>query len=171
MYLTRHPDPLGWGPGLNRFSDPTGKAFGVVYLGSSAKVAFVETLLRDAADGRDGDCVLELAELEARSLATIEPTEVLRLVDLTGDGPIRMGVPSDVAGARDQTLAQKWSVAFHDHPDRPDGVFYPSRLNEERCIAFYDRALGKLKATATPRLMECAIELAAILDDLGVALV
>ena len=171
MYLTRHPNPLGWGPGLNRFSDPTGKAFGVVYLGSSAKVAFVETLLRDAADGRDGDCVLALAELEARSLATIEPTEVLRLVDLTGDGPIRMGVPSDVAGARDQTLAQQWSVAFHDHSDRPDGVFYPSRLNEERCIALYDRALGKLKATATPRLMECDVELAAILDNLGVALV
>jgi hypothetical protein len=171
MYLTRHPDPLGWGPGLNRFSDPSGKAFGVVYLGSSAKVAFVETLLRDAADGRDGDCVLAQAELEARSLATIEPTEVLRLVDLTADGPILMGVPSDVAGARDQTLAQHWSVAFHSHPDRPDGVFYPSRLNEERCIALYDRALGKLTATATPRLMECEIELAAILDNLSVALV
>jgi hypothetical protein len=123
IYLTRHPDPLGWGPGLSRFSDPTGNSFGVVYLGSSAKVAFVETLLRDAADDRDGDCVLELVELEARSLATIEPIEVLRLVDLTGDGPIRMGVPSDVAGARDQARAQQWSVAFHDHPDQPEGVF------------------------------------------------
>lgn len=171
MYETRHPNPLGWGPGLNRFSDPTGKAFGVVYLGSSAKVAFVETLLRDAADGRDGDCVLELAELEARSLATIEPTGVMRLIDLTGDGAIRMGVPSDVAGARNQTLAQQWSVAFHSHSDQPDGVFYSSRLNEERCIALYDRALGKLKATATPRLMDCGFELAAILDDLAIALV
>jgi hypothetical protein len=65
MYETRFPNPLGWGPGLNRFSDPTGHAYGVVYLGSSAKVAFVETLLRDAADGRGDDCVLQLAEIEA----------------------------------------------------------------------------------------------------------
>ena len=48
---------------------------------------------------------------------------------------------------------------------------YPSRLNEERCIALYDRALGKLKATATPRLMDCGSELAAILNDLELSIV
>ena len=170
IYETRHPDPLGWGPGLSRFSDPTGAAFGVVYLGSSAKVAFVETILRDRADGRGGDCLVETAEIEKRSLATIEVTAPLRLVDLTGDHPLRMGVPSDVAGARDQTVAQAWSSAFHRHPDQPDGIFYPSRLNEERCVALYDRAVGKLAATATPRLLDCRVELAAILDDLEVAL-
>lgn len=171
MYETRFPNPLGWGPGLNRFSDPTGTAFGLVYLGSSAKVAFVETILRDRADGRGPDCVVELAEIEARSLARIEIVEDLRLVDLTGDGPLRMGVPSDVAGASDQSLAQAWSVAFHAHKVQPDGVHYPSRLNEERCIACYDRAIGKLQTTATPRLMDCRVELAAILNDLQISIV
>lgn len=171
MYETRFPNPLGWGPGLNRFSDPTGNAFGLVYLGSSAKVAFVETILRDRADGRGADCVVELAEIEARSLARIEIIEDLRLVDLTGDGPLRMGVPSDVAGASNQSLAQAWSVAFQAHKDQPDGVYYPSRLNEERCIACYDRALGKLQATAMPRLMDCRAELAAILNDLEISVV
>ena len=171
IYETRFPDPLGWGPALNRFSDPTGRAFGVVYLGSSAKVAFVETLLRDTADGRSRDCVLELAEIRKRSLAQIRVRQQLRLVDLTGDGCLRMGVPSDVVGSRDQRLAQRWSVGFHAHPDQPDGVYYPSRLNEERCIALYDRALDKLEAIATPRLMACAEELAAILNDLELALV
>lgn len=170
MYETRHRNPLGWGPGLNRFSDPTGRAFGVVYLGSSAKVAFVETLLRDAADGRGDDCVLELTEIEARSLASIRLKDPLRLVDLTGDGGLRMGVPSDVVGSSDQTLAQQWSAAFHAHPFQPDGVYFPSRLNEERCIALYDRAIGKLEAVATPRLVECDVELAAILDELDIAL-
>ena len=171
MYLTRHPDALGWGPGLNRFSDPTGTAFGVVYLGSSAKVAFVETLLRDAADGRGEDCVLELKEIEARSLASIRVKDPLRLVDLTGDNAIRMGVPSDVAGGSDQKLARAWSAAFHSHVDQPAGVYYSSRLNEQRCIALYDRALDKLEATAAPRLLDCDVELAAILDDLDIALV
>ena len=171
MFETRFPDPLGWGPGLNRFSDPTGKAFGVVYLGSSAKVAFVETILRDAADGRGDDCVVEMAEIEKRSLASLRVMEDLRLVDLTGDGLLRMGVPSDVVGARDQTLAQLWSVAFFGHEDRPDGVYYPSRLNEERCIALYDRAVPKLRAIDAQRLLDCEDELTAILDDLEIALV
>jgi hypothetical protein len=95
------------------------------------------------------------------------PVKSLVLVDLTGDGPIRMGVPSDVAGARDQSLAQQWSIVFHEHPD---GVLYPSRLNEERCIALYARAIPKLRATATPLLTECRDELAAILDDLDIAI-
>jgi hypothetical protein len=115
--------------------------------------------------------VLALAEIEARSLASIRPTTALKLVDLTADGPLRMGVPSDVVGARDQTLARQWSVAFHEHPEQPDGVFYPSRLNEQRCIALYERALPKVEASATPRLMECDLELAAILNDLQIALV
>jgi hypothetical protein len=171
MYETRFPDPLGYGPGLNRFSDPTGKAFGLIYLGSSAKVAFVETILRDRADGRGATCVVAYDEIKKRSLASIVPVEPLMLVDLTGDGPLRMGIPSDVVGARDQSLAQRWSVAFHEHPEEPDGVLYPSRLNEERCIALYARALPKLKATATPLLVDCRAELAAILDDLDLAIV
>jgi len=160
---------LSWGPGLNRFSDPTGKAYGVVYLGSSAKVAFVETLLRDAADGRSDDCVLELAEIQARSIASIQVDTPLQLVDLTGDGRLLMGVPSDVTGASDQTLARKWSLAFHEHTEQPDGVYYLSRLNGEHCIALYDRALGKLKTVATPSLMDADTELAGILDDLEIS--
>lgn len=170
MYKTRHGDPLGWKPALNRFSDPTGAAYGVIYLGSSAKVAFVETLLRDAADGRGDDCVLELSEIEARSLASVRVKDPLRLVDLTGDNGLRMGVPSDVVGASDQTLAQHWSAAFHAHGEAPDGVYYPSRLNEERNIALYERAIVKVEAISTPRLIDCDTELTAILDDLEIAL-
>ena len=171
IYETRFPNPLGYGPGLSRFSDPTGKAFGLLYLGSTAKVAFVETILRDRADGRNGDCVIEESEIEKRSIATISPTVPLMLVDLTADGPIKMGVPSDVAGARDQSMAQHWSVAFHGHSSQPDGVLYPSRLNEERCIALYARAAGKLTVTTTARLLDCRSELAAILNELEIAIV
>ncbi|MFN5714722.1 MAG: RES domain-containing protein, partial [Bradyrhizobium sp.] len=52
LYQTRFRDPLGYGFGPSRFSDPeTGlvppERFGVVYLGSSVKVCFVEAILRD----------------------------------------------------------------------------------------------------------------------------
>ena len=171
LYETRYPDPLGTGPGLSRFSDPTGRAFQLIYLGSSAKVCFVETILRDRADGRGADCIIDQAEIDNRTLATIRLKEPLRLVDLTGDGPLMMGVPSDVVGARDQTEARAFSAAFYAHPDQPDGVYYPSRLNEERCIALYQRAAGKLEGIATPRLVDCRTELASILADLEIALV
>lgn len=170
MYETRYLDPLGWGLGLSRFSDPTGRAFGLVYLGSSAKVCFVETILRDRADGRGADCIIDEAEIDGRSLATIRSKAPLRLVDLTGDGAIKLGVPSDVAGASDQTKARAWSEAFYSHADQPDGVYYPSRLNEERCIALYDRAVCKLEAIARPRLLECGPELLSILTDLDIAI-
>ena len=96
--------------------------------------------------------------------------EELTLVDLTGDGPIRMGVPSDVSRSSRQALARRWSVAFHDHPAQVDGIYYPSRLNGEVNIAMYDRAVGKLSASAT-RSLRAAPGLARVLNDLEIALV
>ncbi len=52
IYESRFPDPLGYGFGPSRFSDPKTMLvppdrFGVVYLGSSVKVCFAEAILRD----------------------------------------------------------------------------------------------------------------------------
>jgi RES domain len=149
----------------SRFSDPTGTAFRVVYLGSSVKVTFHEVILRDRADARTGAVLVPYTEIEAYTCAEVSVVSALHLVDLTGDGPLKMGIPSDVAGARDQTLAQQWSAAFHAHPDRVDGVYYPSRLNDKRNIALYDRALSKLRAGSTPRLVDLRDPLAAIIND------
>ncbi len=54
-----------------------------------------------------------------RRLATFYPETV---IDLQKDGPLRMGIPSNVVRGVEQSLARKWSVAFHEHPDQPDGV-------------------------------------------------
>ena len=122
LYQSRHADPLGFAPVSSRFSHPAGTAFGVVYLASLVKVAFHEVILRDRTDARTGAVLVPYAELEAYTCAEIAIGSALRLVDLTGDGPLKMGVPSDVVGARDHSLAQQWSVAFHAHPDQVDGV-------------------------------------------------
>ena len=53
-----------------------------------------------------------MMELEAYTCAEIAIAAPLTLVDLTGDGLLKMGVPTDVVGARDQTLAQIWSRRF-----------------------------------------------------------
>jgi len=55
--------------------------------------------------------------------------DALQLIDLRGDGPLRIGIPSDVVRGRTQPLAQTWSMAIFNHPAGADGIIYPSRLS------------------------------------------
>jgi hypothetical protein len=174
IYREAFPDPLGFGKTRSRFSDPRRRAeanrFGVLYIGSSLKVCFLEAVLRDERDGVVGDYLMDESDLDTRRYAEVEVREALKLIDLRGDGPVRMGVPSDVPRGSKQTLARKWSVAFHDHPEQVDGIIYPSRLNSETNLAVYGRAVGKL---AAPRVhvLRLARGLAQVLDDFAVAVI
>jgi hypothetical protein len=173
LYFDRYPDPLGFGKTPSRFSDPRrripSRRFGVLYLGESLKVCFLEALLRDLRDGVAGDFPLAERELHVRQYAEIAVADELKLVDLRGDAAIRMGVPSDVARASQQSLARAWSLAFHEHPEQPDGIIYPSRLNAETNLAIYGRAISKLTARSVTPLIK-ARGLAQVLDELKVAL-
>jgi hypothetical protein len=167
------PDPLGFGKNPSRFSDPRRRIadhrFGVLYLGSSLKVCFLETVLRDERDGIVGQVEIAESELDDRRYAEIRVRKGLQLLDLTGDGPIRMGIPSDVARSSRQALSRNWSVAFHDHPREVDGIIYPSRLNGETNLAIYGRAVGKLELLRAQDLKH-APGLAEVLDDFLVVL-
>jgi hypothetical protein len=173
ILFSRFKDPLGFGKAPSRFSDPRRRVpknrFGVIYLGSSLKVCFVEAVLRDQGDGPVADLLLDEKDLAARSYAMIEVGTSLSLVDLRGDAPLRMGIPSDVARASKQSLARQWSLAIHEHPARPDGIIYPSRLNGETNVAIYGRAISKLTPVGyRPLLKETG--LANVLRDLKVGL-
>ena len=175
LYLDRYPDPLGFGKTTpSRFSDPRGRIernrFGVLYLGESLRVCFLEAVLRDLRNGAVGDFPLTERELHVWCYAEIAISRELTLVDLRGNAAIRMGVPSDVAGASKQNLARLWSVAFHEHPEAPDGIIYPSRLNNETNLAIYDRAIPNLAVHRVTPLIR-AEGLAGVLTDLKVAIV
>lgn len=173
IYLGRYPDPLGYGKSPSRFSDPRRRIdanrFGVLYLGDTLKVCFLEAILRDRRDGSDGSLLLDENELHERSFAEIEVAAALTMVDLRNDGAIRMGVPTDVARASTQALARKWSLAWHEHPDQPDGIIYPSRLNGQTNLAVYHRAVPKLRAVGVRPLIG-ASGLATVLNELLVEL-
>jgi hypothetical protein len=174
LYSSRYTDPVGFGKTPSRFSDPRRRIernrFGVLYLGESLKVCFLEAVLRDQRNGAVGDFLLSEHELRARRYAEIAITRELTLVDLRGDAAILMGVPSDVVRGSQQSLSRWWSVAFHEHPQKPDSIIYPSRLNAETSLAIYDRAIAKLAVTRVTPLI-AARGLANILTDLRVALV
>ncbi|MGV0875907.1 RES family NAD+ phosphorylase [Martelella sp. FLE1502] len=174
IYLNAYPDPLGFGKSPSRFSDPrrriAANRFGVLYLGGTLKVCFLEALLRDRRDGQVGDLPIEEIEILARRFADIETTEELHLVDLRDDHAVRMGVPSDVAKASRQSVARAWSLAFYEHKRSPDGIIYPSRLNGHVNLAVFDRAVSKLAAKRVVPLMG-APGLASVLREFLVALV
>jgi len=173
IYLSRYSDPLGYAKERSRFSDPRRRAlvnrFGVLYLGSTLKVCFLEAILRNQRNGIIGEYEIGESELRSRQYALIEPTSRLYLVDLRGDGCIRMGIPSDVPRSANQALARRWSLAFYEHRSKPDGIIYSSRLNEDTCVAIYDRAVVKLRAVGATELIR-APGFAEVLDDLRVAI-
>jgi hypothetical protein len=104
IYHGRFPDPLGYGKTRSRFSDPRRRIganrFGVLYLGSSLKVCFLEAVLRDERDGVVGDYLMDESELDTRRYAEVHVEETLKLLELRQDGPVRMGIPSDVVRGR-----------------------------------------------------------------------
>ena len=111
IYVGNHPNPLGYGKSPSRFSDPRKRVeanrFGVLYLGETVKVCFLETVVRDQRDGLIDDLLIDEAEITARRYDEIEVNSDLRLVDLRDDQAIRMGVPTDVARSSRQSLARK----------------------------------------------------------------
>src|SRR5215470_1568436 len=86
VYLARYPDPIGYSKGPSRFGDPRRRVlknrFGVLYLGETLKVCFLEAVLRDRRNGVVGNYVIGETELRARRYARIEPISPLHLVDL-----------------------------------------------------------------------------------------
>lgn len=176
LYSDAHADPLGFSHAASRFSDPRVSApgtarYGVVYLGRTLKVCFLEAVVRDRGDARLALLPIDMSQLEHTICAEIAPRAALTLVDLRGDAPVRMGVPTDAVRAADPALGQAWALAFHEHEAAVDGIIYPSRFDGETNIALFDRALGKVRARSVGPLLERRDELAAVIRNLKIALI
>lgn len=173
IHRTLYPDPVSCGKAPSRFSDPRKRKdenrFGVLYLGESFSVCFLEALIRDRKDGKIGSLLIGEDELRDRLFSEVSVTQALKLVDLRGTNAIKMGVPSDVHRGSRHGVSRLWSLAFHEHSESVDGIIYSSRLNGETNIAVYDRSLGRLKAKQVRPLLSVS-ELAAVLDEMQIAI-
>ena len=141
-----------------RFDAPAGQ-FGVLYVAADVHGAFIETFGRNL-----GLRLLGMHDFATRELSTITQLRPIRLVDLTSAGLSMIGADSRLAsGSYD--LSQRWALAFHDHPDQPDGILYRSRHDPSRlCAAIFDRAADALTATSLGSLADARN--AALLADL-----
>jgi hypothetical protein len=143
------------------------REFRVCYLGEQAFVAFAETLLR-----APGTSVVESVDVESRSMARVRVERDLRLVALHGSGLARVGATASVVmGA--YAVCRQWALALHAHPERPDGIRYRARHDDDGfAVALFDRAADAVTERDTHGLLaaEGAEELAAWMDRYGVGL-
>jgi hypothetical protein len=143
-------DPAHFGRATRfRFDDPAGD-FGVLYLASCPRGAFIETFGHSTAGAPR---VVTAHALKARLLSRVDFEPTLRLVDLTGAGLARVGADARLCTG-DYRVAQRWSAALAAHPATPDGLLYRSRHDPSRlCAAVFERASDRLTSTPVGCLM------------------
>jgi len=139
-------------------------------VGGFFETAFLETIVRDRRNGDAGVLALSAADLDDYVHVPVTMTRPVNVIDLRGGQAVALGVPTNTIRASTHSLGQRASLAAYLRADSPDGIFYPSRLNEEENLATYDRAVGALSAGPRRKLSVC-VELGNILDSYRVALV
>ena len=150
-----------------RFNAPGGE-YGTLYAALDAHAAFVETF------GRDPGIRLVSRSALAESLhVRLRVNRMLSVVDLTGPSLRRLDGDTRVTTG-DYRIAGQWGLALWQHPQRPDGLYWRSRFDDNRyCVALFDRARDALDPVVlgTWDSPAHASLLAAILDayDFGLA--
>jgi len=111
--------PLGMGYGKTRFSSPKNK-FKLLYLAEDSKTSLAETLIRDRYQGETERLLME-DELEAWSIASMANPSPLNLIDMRGDGPTLLGVPTDAILGRAHSAGRAFSQKLYDQTSL-DGI-------------------------------------------------
>lgn len=123
----------------NRFDSPD-CSYDVLYAGLDHFCAFIETFASVA-----GTRVITTHALRTNALTEFKSRRPLRLVDLSQSGAlVRIGADGTLFTG-DHDIPRLWSRAFHDHPEKVDGILYPSRLDPARraVVLFGDRVPNK----------------------------
>jgi hypothetical protein len=159
-WLRFHPlnrDCLNWGltpkrPFAFRFDAPNAE-YGVLYVAADEYGAFIETFGHNTGIRR-----ISRLDLESRRLSRVDVSRPLRLVDLSGTHLAQIGADNRLITS-DYTIAQQWALAFFQHPQTPDGIYYPSRHdNEHMCAAIFDRTSSAITATPLGTLADLQFE-------------
>ncbi|TPI34204.1 RES domain-containing protein [Mesorhizobium sp. B3-1-6] len=152
--------PLGYAAGVSRFGG-TKKNFAVLYAARNLATALAETVVRDRYESIE-DRRLFISELADRSAVQLDTIQPLRVVDLRKGGCLKLGVSTDIAGAKCFNEAQQFADLVYKDATI-DGILYASRLAGENCIAVFDRAI-------TSHLAERCIAPLTQLGQIGTAL-
>ncbi len=136
---THRATPLGMGYGKTRFSSPTDQ-FKLLYMAEDLATGIAETVVRDRFEGaavRD----LDITDIRPWGVCEVDAVAPLSVLDLRRDGCFKLGVSTDIVGAKAQDESRTFSQMLYDTTDL-DGILYHSRLRRRNCLAVYDRAVS-----------------------------
>ncbi|WP_404788993.1 RES family NAD+ phosphorylase [Altericista sp. CCNU0014] len=138
-------EPLHFGNSGYRF-DASGQEYRILYIAQYEQGAFIETF-----GTYTGIRIISNDELSLRSISCLQHSCPLNLVDLTGPGLAKIGADSRLCDS-DHPLAQRWALAFWQHPMQVDGIYYRARHDPSQyCAAIFDRAAEGWHVTQTLR--------------------
>ncbi|MCY4342854.1 MAG: RES family NAD+ phosphorylase [Gammaproteobacteria bacterium] len=116
LHRSHRDTPLAATPAPSRFSDPQMR-YAVLYAATSVRCAFWETLGRNRFARRQPRW-LPRSEAEARLVVSIRSEATLSLIDLRGDGPLRIGAPSAASRDGNRSAGRALSAAIHNGRSR-----------------------------------------------------
>ena len=151
IHRSHRATPLAAVPVPSRFGDPRSR-YAVLYAAESVRCAFWETLGRNRF-ARRRQRELPRSEAEARLVASLRSEGALSLVDLRGDGPVRIGAPSAVAHDGNHAAGRALSAAVHGGVPEADGFLFASRFTGDLCVAVFERAIDRLRAGGAAELV------------------
>lgn len=142
--LVHRATPLGMGHGHTRFASPT-DSFKLLYVAADLATAIAETIIRDRFEGTATREIMS-SDVVTWGACEVGAKQYLRLLDLRGEGCFKLGISTDIVGAKAHHEAKAFSQHLYDTTDL-DGMIYHSRLRRKNCLAIYDRAVPtKLRA-------------------------
>jgi hypothetical protein len=152
--------------GKGRFDSPT-QGYGILYTGEDQYTLFIECFGREL-----GTKVVAESDIQKRNLFSITASRPLCLVDLTGEGLVKIGADAGLSSGRDYTIPMFWAKAIWEHPAMVDGIRYRSRHDPSWiCCGLFDRAKNELQENNLGDLVNIHPELLAkILMNYGYSL-
>ena len=159
--------PLNAIPAPSRFSDPA-RNFAVLYGAETVPCSLWEAVVRNSLTRRQRR-VIPRPSITSRLVVSFQSHQDLNLVDLRGDGPIRIGAPPDVVHDSNHLEGRSLSEDVHAYLPDVDGFLYHSRFTGDLCCAIFDRAFDKLDTLAVRSLTQHA-DLWNALNDYGITL-
>ena len=144
--------PADTGFGTSRFSSAT-HGFRTLYAAQDFGSAFAEAVVRDRFVGKQRRYLYRPA-LEGLMVTEISSAP-LRLLDLRGQAAYDLGIDSDAKGARAHGAGRDLADTIH-RQTMIDGILYHSRLSDRDCVAIFDRAFGRLRASTPIPLVTVA---------------
>jgi hypothetical protein len=129
--------------------DGSNQGYRILYVGVDSYAAYIECYGRtpDQRDFSIDSLLITETELDKRFLARFTSEKQLRFVKVYGNGLQKLGIDSQITSCSptQYEFSREWGRAFHQHPDKVDGICYLSRHdNTKLCYGIFDRVASQI---------------------------